>query len=107
MTKIKELAEKIEKAVVNRDLLREQRKFWFSKQLWQMPDHSYRTNQECFDDWIVKRFQIIAQAAGGIRELCEQAETNKKAFEEAIKQRKSEVPSGRIYRTKSQEVQNG
>ena len=74
MTKIKELAEKIEKAVVNRDLLREQRKFWFSKQLWQMPDHSYRTNQECFDDWIVKRFHIIAQAAGGIIELCEQEE---------------------------------
>ena len=101
--KITELARQIEAATPNREELQGM----CLSRMHNIENYDILTLAEEIADTIAQRFQIIAQAAGGIIELCEQAEANKKAFEEAIKPGKPEAPSGRIYKTKSQGVQNG
>lgn len=63
-----QLLDQAEKLIPSNEELTQQRKRWFSQSVWQCPDHSYRTNQECFQDWIAHRFTGIALAIGAARE---------------------------------------
>ena len=90
---IRELAEAIEKATPSAEELDNQCNRWFSQKVWHCPDHSYRSDQECYQDWIAKRFLVIAQAAGGIKLLCEQAEAeaeHRLAVHKAVQEAKLE-----------------
>ena len=104
-SKIRELAEEIEKAIPAKEEMQNQCRKIHGKYVPSIEDFK-------FIDWLAQNLQIIAQAAGGIRELCEIEEAKVKTKLEVIEQGKGRTDSllvaaiGARYETKS-EVQNG